>query len=246
MMLLDVALIWKDLREKDLSRSVVVVADVLRATTVMTVALANGASCVMPQETDVEARRLYADLKAQGQPVLLSGEKEGLKREGYDLGNSPFEFTKSAVENRTIIHLTTNGTRALVAAGSAKEIYIVSFSNLSAVANRLKTMLGKIDSVVFVVSGKEGEYCIEDTVCIGGVIARIIEPPGKDLQITDSARTAVDLYELYTGRLLDMVRQSNHGRYLEEIGLGTDLPECVKVDTTTIVPVMKQGRIVIG
>ncbi len=179
----------------------------------------------------------------QGESVLLCGEKEGFKREGYDLGNSPLEFTPERVAGKSIIHLTTNGTRALVAASQAQETLIVSFANLSAIARYLRNMDAHVDRIVGVVSGHEGSYCLEDTVCLGGVMTALLEPPGRIFTITDAARSAVDLYQLYRARLLDMARQCFHGRNLEEIGLGSDLPECVKVDTTDIVPRMKNGQI---
>ncbi|MBN2328409.1 MAG: 2-phosphosulfolactate phosphatase [Candidatus Omnitrophica bacterium] len=244
-MQLDAALTWADLPKQDLSKTVVFVADVLRATTVMTTALANGARAVLPQPSDKDARRLFTLLIEQGAGVLLCGEKEGYKREGYDLGNSPKEFLPAVVSGKTIIHLTTNGTRALAAASGAKRTYAASFANLSAAARRLQNLEDDVERIVGVVSGREGNYCIEDMVCIGGVFASMLAPPGRDYSITDAARTAVDLYQLYRGSLLDMVRQCFHGRYLEEIGLGDDLPECVKVDSTDIAPVMRNGRIVV-
>jgi 2-phosphosulfolactate phosphatase len=244
-MRLDVAFYWNELPNRDLSRSAVVVADVLRATTVMTLALANGATAVIPQDNDEKARRLYAEMKARGEAVLLCGEKEGFKREGYDLGNSPLEFAPDRVDGKTIIHLTTNGTRALVAASQAKEIYLGSFLNLSAVARRLRAIENSVESVIGVVSGREGNYCLEDTVCLEGVLSALLESPGWNYEITDAARTAIDLFQIYKDRLLDMVRICYHGRYLEEVGLGNDLPECVKVDAADIAPGMKDGRIMV-
>lgn len=242
-MQLDMAFYWADLPKRDLSRTAVAVADVLRATTVMIVALANGARAVIPQDNDEEARRLHGELSRQGVPVLLSGEKEGYKREGYDLGNSPLEFTPEKVSGKTVVHLTTNGTRALVAASSARDIILVSFANLSATAKYLRKMGGGAERILGVVSGREGEYCLEDTVCLGGLLTRLLEPPGWDYSITDAARTAIDLFQVYRERLPEMIRQCYHGRYLEEIGLGDDLIECVRIDTTDIVPGMKNGRI---
>lgn len=242
-MQLDVAFYWTNLPNQDLSRSVVIVADVLRATTVMVTALANGARAIIPQDCDEEARRVHAELKQQGIPALLSGEKKGFKREGYDLGNSPAEFSPDRVAGKTIVHMTTNGTRALVAASKAKEIGIVSFINLSAVARRLRTLDADVERIIGVSSGREGHYCLEDTVCLGGVLSTLLDPPGRDYEITDAARTAIDLYHVYQNRLLEMARLSHHGRYLEEIGLGSDLSECVRVDTADIAPVMRDGKI---
>lgn len=243
-MILDVVLLWNELEKRDMQRSVVVVADVLRATTVMVQALENGARCIIPQASNTEASGLYTVLQEQGIPVLLCGEKEGFRRPGYDLGNSPLEFTPETVDGKTIVHLTTNGTRALRASADAKEIVIAAFSNIQAVAEHLKET-EDADSILFVVSGKEGNYCIEDTVCLGGILTALIDPPGQGFELTDAARTAVDLYTLYGERLLDMIQQSNHGRYLLQIGLEADLPECIKVNTSKLVPKMVANRITV-
>lgn len=244
-MLLDVAFYWMDLPKRDLSRSAVVVADVLRATTVMTLALVNGAEAVIPQDNDDEARRLYAEMKARGEAVLLCGEKDGFKREGYDLGNSPLEFTPERVQGKTVIHLTTNGTRALKAASLAKEIYLGSFLNLSAIARQLRAAEHRVEGAIGVVSGREGEYCLEDTVCLGGIFTEMLNLPGGEWEITDAARTSIDLYRIYQDRLLDMASQCYHGRFLEKAGLGNDLPECVKKDLTTITPRMNNRKTIV-
>ncbi|HOJ61059.1 MAG TPA: 2-phosphosulfolactate phosphatase [bacterium] len=242
-MLLDVALTWKELPGRDLSQSIVVIADILRATTVITAALSNGAVAIYPQDSDENARACYNRLAAAGVPVLICGEKEGFKRPGYDLGNSPLEFTSNAVSGKTLVHLTTNGTRALVAASAARRVVILSFHNLSAVTRALQNDKNEVQAIQFTVSGKEGRFCLEDTVCLGGVIAGLLEPPGHDYEITDAARAAVDLYYLYKDQLLNMVQQCEHGRYLQQIGLGDDLPACVQVDTTAIIPLMLNGVI---
>lgn len=242
-MIFDVVFYWKDLKERDLSRSAVIVADILRATTVIVKALHNGADAILPQDNDAVARLLFADLKEQGVPALLCGEKEGFKREGYDLGNSPGEFTREIVAGKTIVHLTTNGTRALKAGESARTVLLAAFSNRSAVADRLRRLSGEIDEMLFVVSGREGKYCIEDTVCLGGILAELLNPPGRDIDITDAALTAMNLYQVHSQDILQMLKTSYHGYYLEQVGLGADLPECARVDIYDIVPKMVEGRI---
>jgi 2-phosphosulfolactate phosphatase len=241
--LYEVVFDWKRMPDRDLNRSVVVVADILRATTVMIRALQNGARDILPQENDADARSLLQQMKEQGEPVLLCGEKEGFKRPGYDLGNSPLEFTPERVKDHSIIHLTTNGTRAMKAAQGAQEILIAAFSNMSAVAEELRQLEDNSEHILFVVSGREGEYCIEDTVCLGGIVLELLQPPGRSVCINDAGRTAVDLFQIYRGDLISMLRQSYHGRYLEEMGLGEDIPECARLDTTDRVPRMSQGRV---
>ncbi len=242
-MLLDVLFSRNELKAMDLEKSVVVVADVLRATTVMIEALQHGAVSILPQENDATARGVYTVLQEQGIPVLLGGEKDGFKRKGYDLGNSPLEYAPEVVRGKTLVHLTTNGTKALVAASAAQAVYIASFNNVSAVADTIVEREASIPSVLFVVAGRLERYCLEDTVCLGAIITRILERSSQKMQLTDSAITAADLYSLYKDRLLEMVQRCTHGRYLEEVGLGEDLPACVQVDTREIVPEMRNGKI---
>ncbi len=245
-MLLDIAFTWNELCNRNLIGKTLIVADVLRATTVMVKALSNGAKSVIPQESDKNARAVYTVLQEQGIPSLLCGEKDGLKIPGYDLGNSPDEFQPEIVDGQTIVHYTTNGTKALAAASEADWILIAAFSNRNAVGRMLRELCQKEEpSILFVASGREGGYCLEDTVCLGSVAATLLEPPDGTFELTDAARSAVDLFDLYRDRLLDMVKQCYHGRYLEKIGLGDDLVECVKIDTEDFVPELEKGRVIL-
>lgn len=231
------------LPELDTKKTMIVVADVLRATTVMVRALEQGANAIFPQEDEESAKAMFTLLQEQGIPVLLCGEQDGKKRDGYDLGNSPREFTKDIVQDKVVIQLTTNGTRTLAQTRQAAKVAIASFSNMKAVANRLRQYQDEVDQLLFVASGKEGRYCLEDTVCLGGVLAHLIEPPGKPFEMTDSVRSALDLYHMYRDRLLPMLQTCDHGAYLTSIGLEDDLPECALMNTSEIVPMMKGNRI---
>lgn len=242
-MQLDLLFTRRRLPELDLKKSLVVVADVLRATTVMVRALEQGANALFPQEDEDAAKAMHTLLQEQGIPVLLCGEQEGKKREGYDLGNSPGEFTADVVNERVLIQLTTNGTRTLSLARNAYKVAIAAFTNMQAVSQRIRQYQDEVDRMLFVASGKEERYCLEDTVCLGGVIAHLIEPPGRPFEMTDSVRTALDLYHLYRDRLLPMLQTCEHGAYLDSIGLGDDLAECALLNTSEIVPMMKGNRI---
>ncbi len=245
-MKIDLLFTWHELEPRSLENSIVMVADVLRATTVMVRALQNGARAVMPQDSEQSAQDMYTLLQEQGLPVLLCGEKDGVKREGYHLGNSPSEFTPEAVNDKFLVQLTTNGTKALAASRTAQKTFIAAFSNMTAAAQRLLLYKDDAQECLFVVSGREGRYCLEDAVCLGGVIAQLIEPPGVFTEVSDAARSAVDLYHLYQGNLHNMLETCFHGRYLQDIGLGGDLADCAQVNTTPITPEMKGNRISIA
>lgn len=242
----DTVFTWEQLAARDLSNSIVVVADVLRATTVMVAALANGARAILPQADDAAARGLRTILQGQGVPVLLCGEKDGLKREGYDLGNSPREFERSLAEGKTIVHLTTNGTRALTAAGDARHVLIASLTNRAAAAARVAELADrKTGEVLLVASGKESRFCLEDTVCLGGIVLLLMvkwDDPAK-LALTDASEAAAALYAHYHADLLGMLETCGHGRHLKSVGLEDDFPHCAALDTMDIVPEMRNGRV---
>ena len=243
-MRLDAAFTRSELRDRNVNDGIIVVTDVLRATTVMITALAHGAKAIIPQDDDAAARALYADLNHQGVPALLCGEKEGFKRPGYDLGNSPLEYTLEAVRGKTLVHQTTNGTRALAASAPARRILIASFCNRSAVAQRLLEIAPTAEAkVLLVASGTEEKYSMEDTVCLGAILASMTRFSSRPIERTDAAQAALDLFQYYQNDLLGMIRRSVHGRYLQQIGLGDDLPACGALDTETGVPEMRLGRV---
>jgi 2-phosphosulfolactate phosphatase len=153
------------------------------------------------------------------------------------------EYKQEIVHSKTLVHLTTNGTRALKSSENAAYVCTASFANLSAAAERLQGLNHNIDTILGIVSGREGHYCIEDTVCLGGVFTYMFGPPGGAVNMTDAARTAVDLFQLYRGNILTMLQQSDHGHYLESIGLGDDLPICAEIDNVLVVPTMHDGVI---
>jgi 2-phosphosulfolactate phosphatase len=242
--MIDVAFTWQELKDRDLTNSVVVVADILRATTVMVTALTNGAYCILPQASEEAARTKHKELIAQGIPALLCGEREGLIIEGFDFGNSPREFVPDAVNGKTIVHLTTNGTRALNQCMQAKQIYIASFLNRRAVANLLMPHLENHEDILFVASGKESFFCLEDTVCLGGIVDEILSNNSTAAICTDAATAAQLLYQTYQPTLTESMQKFSHAAYLADVGLEDDIPLCAIQDTSTLVPMMQDGMIV--
>ena len=216
----------------DLTGKTVVVADILRATTTITFAIANGATAITPVLTPEDAFRLAAD-----QPnTLIGGERGGVKVDGFDLGNSPREYTQAVVSDRQIVLTTTNGTRTLQACRAAERILIGSFLNLRAVINQLTNVEGEL---VLACSGREGGFCTEDTVFAGACVAAL-----EGTQLTDAAETAKLLYQTHRDDLLGMLRNCYHGRHLTNIGLGEDLEFCAQMDLVDVVPHLVDGRII--
>ena len=217
----------------DLTGKTVVVADILRATTTITYAVANGATAITPVLTPEDAFRLAAD-----QPNnLIGGERGGVKVDGFDLGNSPREYTEAVVSDRQIVLTTTNGTRTLQACRAAEQVLVGSFLNLRAIVNRLAQVEGEL---ILACSGREGGFCTEDTVFAGACVAALGET-----QLTDAAETAKILYQTHHNDLLGMLRNCYHGRSLASIGLGEDLEFCAQMDRVDVVPHLVGGRITV-
>ena len=217
----------------DLTGKTVVVTDILRATTTITFAVANGATAITPVLTPEDAFRLAAD-----QPnTLIGGERGGLKVDGFDLGNSPREYTQAVVSDRQIVLTTTNGTRTLQACRAADRVLVGSFLNLRAIVNRLAQVEGEL---VLACSGREGGFCTEDTVFAGACVSALGET-----QMTDAAEIAKILYQTHRGDLLGMLRNCYHGRSLANIGLEQDLDFCAQIDAVDVLPYLVDGRIIV-
>jgi len=202
------------LRNRDLSQTVCVVFDILRATTSMITALANGAEAIIPVEQIGEA----LEIRRQRPNVLLAGERDGVRIRAnltggidFDLGNSPREFTAEKVHGKTIVMTTTNGTRALRACESAKTVLIGSFLNLRTTANWLRDR--KPQNLLLVCSGTYEQAAFEDILAAGAVCERVW-PNYAGGTVADSAEIARRIYPLMQSNLLDAMKQSRNGRRL--------------------------------
>ena len=218
----------------------VVVVDVIRATTTITEALANGAKSVLPTTSTEEAVRLATSLGRED--TLLCGERKGAKVEGFDLGNSPREFTADVVRGKRLVMSTTNGTRAFVLGHEADLIFACALTNLGAVA----AALTEAERIVVLCAGREDRFSIDDALCAGALIERIAEGAnGADLGLNDASRAARALAgAMGTGQ--EVLRTSAGGRALIEIGLGPDLEVCAEVDRHDIVPRMRDQVITVA
>ncbi len=218
---------------------VAVVIDVLRATTTIVHALAHGAAAVIPCGEIDEARRLAAE--SPPGTALLAGERSGLPIPGFDLGNSPAEFSPKSVQGRRIVMTTTNGTRALIAAKPARRVLVGALSNLGAVVERLGEESGPVHLIC---AGTDGRITLEDALCAGG-IARWLHLSGEDMDAgDDSTQLAVNLYETCGrdyDRACDLLRASRGGRNLIDCGLDSDIADCADQDRFDIVPELHLG-----
>jgi 2-phosphosulfolactate phosphatase len=218
---------------------VAVVADVLRATTVMVSALAQGCEAVIPCGEVEEAVRVASGWT--GGPVILGGERQGLPIPGFDLGNSPGDFVDRVCRGKTLVMTTTNGTRALLASREGDRVFVVAFPNLSATV----AVVAPLPCPVHVVcSGTDGRVSFEDATLAGAVVRSLCgsRPPGNDEALIVAALWDTVAREVETGRELpDVLSKGRGGRRVCEIGLSADIAEAARVDRFPIVAEMLQG-----
>jgi 2-phosphosulfolactate phosphatase len=224
-------------RERDpatVNRATVVVVDVVRATTSMVEALANGARAIFPTTSTEDAVRLIGSMGRDD--TLLCGERKGVKIEGFDLGNSPREFTPEVVEDKRLVWTTTNGTSALAAVKEAPRILVGAFSNLSAVA---RTLEGQ-EHVVVQCAGGQDRFSMEDALCAGHLVRILMAGQEPDAApqaraLNDAARASLALARAVAPSV-EFLATTDAGRTLEAIDLADDLALCAEVDRHDVVP----------
>jgi 2-phosphosulfolactate phosphatase len=223
------------IREEDLKDKIVVVIDVLRATSVITTALNNGAEYIKVTVEVDEA------LKLKDEGNLIGGERNALKIEGFDLSNSPLEYKREVVEDKIIVLTTTNGTKTIHKSLGAERIYIGSVLNGMSVAKRL--VKDDRDTVV-ICAGTRGKFSLDDFICAGKIISDVIE--NKNIEADDFAAAAYMAYRDNRGNLLNYVKMASHYKYLCSIGLEEDVKYCFTEDIINIVPEYRDGKIIIS
>jgi 2-phosphosulfolactate phosphatase len=230
-----------EITEERLKAYNVVVMDVLRAATSITTALANGAKYVIPAPSIAEATALAAQLSRDN--VLLCGEREGKLIDGFDVGNSPADYSRDRVRGRHLIFGSTNGSPAIVKASGARGVFLCGFVNLNAVLDAVLASAQPFP-LALLCAGRNSRFSIEDAVCGGMMITRLRARNGKTLALNDAACTAEILARDFSADLPGLLSQCDHGKYLKSLGMESDLPLCAADSSSGIVPVLKDGRLV--
>lgn len=237
-MKIDVTVTWQEAPSVDLRGRVAVLIDVLRATSTIVTALHAGAERVHPVAT-VEEGLAHAELHGR-RNAILGGERGGLRIDGYDLGNSPREYTPFAVGGKTVILTTTNGTRAFAAAEHADAVVAMAFLNVGGIAEWL---LQRRQDVTIICAGTEGRLSLDDFLCAGMLISRITMP-GTDRELADGALAAADWYASHVGSTHAVLSTCFHGRRLAALGFEEDLAYCAAIDTVSTIP-LRDGKALI-
>ena len=222
----------------DVSSSIVVIIDVLRATSTIAAVLNNGAKDIIPVDSVAECIKLGKQME-----VITAGERDGQIAEGLEYGNSPLTYPSSFIKGKTLVLTTTNGTKLLHMAlkENAKAIVTGSFPNLSAVCNYL---IEQKQNVILACAAWKDKVNIEDTLFAGAVVNRIKEQFSVNCDASKIAETLYDeakedLYEFMK------IKGASHYHRLTNFGLEKDIRYCLTIDVDNVLPIYNQGRLVV-
>lgn len=222
----------------DLNNTVVVIIDVLRATSTIATALYNGARCVIPVDSVTRCIELGRNIDS-----ITAGERDGQIAEGLQYGNSPFEYPESFIKGKTLVLTTTNGTKLLHMAleRGAGEVITGSFPNLSSVCDYL---VASKQNVILGCAAWKDKVNIEDTVFAGAVINRVQEHFSINC---DSSKLAATLYDAAKDDLYEFMKEKNASHYqrLTGFGLEKDIRYCLTPDGANVLPFYNDGKLTI-
>lgn len=236
----DVFLTASSATEDDLKGKAVIVIDVLRACSTIATALNHGAKAVLPVADMAEAGKIAEHM--DGDLTILGGERGGLKIEGYHLGNSPAEYAPEAVQGRTVVLNTSNGTKAFRQARRAAEVAAGSLLNAS---QAIAFAFAAQHDLVLLCAGSERRAGLEDVLCAGLILHQLWdgrEPVG----CTDAAHIAFSQYVHDRDDLDGALLRSAHARRLIELGFEEDVHACSRVDAVPVLPVYRDNRLVLA
>lgn len=240
-MRIDVFLNGSAVAPAELIGRVVLVIDVLRASTSIAVALVNDARAIIPFESSEDV--IVRSKGFERGDVRLAGERRMMPIPGFDLGNSPREFTREAVEGKTILFTTSNGTGALVNAQGARDVVVGAYVNFTPVLAMLRAAARADTDVAIICAGRDRQFALEDAACAGRFV-RGIARRGITPDLNDGAIAARLLDRRYGEDRLGLFQMSQHGRALADAGFGEDLTICAAIDSHPVVPVFQERQIV--
>ena len=213
---------------------IVVVIDVLRATSAICTAFANGVKKVIPVSTVEEA------LKYKKKGFLVAAERKGQVVPGFEFGNSPYSYMGKDLFGKTLVITTTNGTKAFHTAKQAKSVVVGSLNNLDAVS---KFLMNQGKNVLLLASGWKNKFCLEDTICAGAISDQLLNS-GNFAAEQDSTIAAKYLYISAKENYLGYLKSSSHRRRLKKLNLNEDIKYCLTPNLTDVVPIRENNYLV--
>ena len=238
-MKIDLFLTAGPLVKEDVEGKAVVVIDVFRSSTSICAALENGARGVIPTDGQSQAVEIWTKIGPEG--AILAGEREGVKIDNFNLGNSPAEFVTEVVAEKLIIMTTTNGTPVFGKASSAEIVVACGLVNIGLVTELLA---GVGYDIVIVCSGRNGQFSLEDTLCGGMIIDQLETKHNVTSQLNDAASLSLLLYRTNKNNLSQTIANGEHGRHLKRIGFESDLATASRIDSIKVVPILQDGHLV--
>ncbi|MBM3421502.1 MAG: 2-phosphosulfolactate phosphatase [Bacteroidetes bacterium] len=214
--------------------STVVVIDIFRATSSICTAFSNGVKSLLPVATTEEAMS-YKELG-----FLVAGERDGLKLDFADFGNSPYNFARENIEGRSVVYTTTNGTSTIHQASRYHKTIIGSFLNAGAVVDYLA---GQDRNALLLCAGWKGRFNLEDTLCAGYIAKRLLGTGGFHTNC-DSAHAAIDIWNFAEKNPRAYIEKAAHRKRLREKGLDDCIDFCLTIDYTSVVPVLVGNELV--
>ncbi len=213
---------------------IVVVIDVLRATSAICAAFDNGVKAIIPVASVEEA------IEYQRKGYLVGAERMGKIVEGFDFGNSPFSFMKEELRGQEIVLTTTNGTKALDIAKDAETVVVGSLLNLDALCEWLAV---QDKNILCLCSGWQDKFNLEDTIC-AGAISEYLVGTGNFTSVEDSSIAAKYLYLSAWDRYMGFLKASSHRRRLKNLNLNEDIKYCLTPNQTNVIPILRDGKLV--
>jgi 2-phosphosulfolactate phosphatase len=218
--------------------------DILRATTTMCAALSHGARAMIPVASTEEALRLAQTIGSDD--VLLAGEKDCVRIEGFNLGNSPVEMTEAAVKGRTIIVTTTNGTKALLACQGAAAVYPACAANLTAAADKAREVLEREGDLLILCAGRAGTFSLDDAYCAGRLAAAVLGSRKPRRGMNDGAIASLDLVRRYGDNWERPLTYSRAGRELIRLGFRYDVLDAARQDAYPVLAYFHDRRVTVA
>lgn len=214
--------------------AIIVVTDILRASSAICTAFKNGVKELIPVGTLEEA----AAYKEKG--YMVAAERDAVIQDFADFGNSPFNFTEEAIGGKSVVYSTTNGTQAVQLAAGCHKIVVGAFINISA----LNEWLVKANrNVIILCAGWKGKFSLEDSVFAGALSEKLIESNNYST-ICDSALAAMDLWSIAKNDLLTYIDKAANRTRLKKLGLDDVMEHCHTSDLTDVIPILKNKKLI--
>lgn len=214
---------------------IVVVIDIFRATSAICTAFENGVKKMIPVSTVDEAKEY------QDKGMIAAAERHGEVVDGFDFGNSPFNYKNPELKGKTIVMTTTNGTKAIERAKAADSVIIGSFLNIDAVCRYLER---ERKNVILLCSGWRDRYNLEDSLFAGAVVNRL-KNSTLNINLADSSMAANHLFETSKGDYYEFLKSSSHRKRLTRLDLEDDINYCLQENITDVLPIYRGNALIL-